>query len=212
MIKLTKKEEPDVLKINGPTWKRNLLNKIASGAVILDGDKNKYRHPEIKAVLIKETNGKCAYCESKLLHIAYGDVEHIVPKSTHPDVTFDWENLTLACDVCNTNKGDKFSDGIGFVDPYNHDPEGRFIVIGSLIFGNPGDADARITEESLKLNRAALVERRDQHIRYIRDQIEVIRYAPAHLRTILIQSLYDEAQPDKEYSKVAKASIDTFLR
>jgi uncharacterized protein (TIGR02646 family) len=59
----------------------------------------------------------CAYCESKLRHITYGDIEHIVAKAVDQSRTYDWTNLTIACDVCNTEK----SDEEGLVDPYTED-------------------------------------------------------------------------------------------
>lgn len=82
MIKLQKGPEPNVLQADAERWTAELLAA---------GDKAKaknsrYGHPDVKAALIAETNGKCAYCESKLLHIAYGDVEHIVA-SRYPGAT-----------------------------------------------------------------------------------------------------------------------------
>lgn len=211
MIKLTKLQQPEILKDHAAEWTQVLLNKLAVHAKPTDSEKSKYRHPDIKKVLVQETYGKCAYCESKLTHIAYGDVEHIVPKSTKPEATFDWDNLTLACDICNTNKSDKFSHGAGFIDPYLKDPSQHFYFLGPLIYAKPGDADARLTEETLKLNRAELVERRSERIRYLRDQVEVIRHAPAHLRDILIQILNKEANADKEYAAITKVCILTLM-
>ena len=31
---------------------------------------------------------------------------HKLPKSKFPELVCDWENLTIACPKCNTNKGD----------------------------------------------------------------------------------------------------------
>src|SRR5437660_11067609 len=104
MIKLSKTDEPAVLIERKADWTRTLVEKGARGEEPSDGEKNRYRHPDIKQALIAETHGKCAYCESKLLHITYGDVEHIVPKSAKIELSFQWKNLTLACDRCNTNK------------------------------------------------------------------------------------------------------------
>lgn len=211
MIKLTKLEKPDILRDNAAAWTQVLLDRVANGTKPSDSEKNKYRHPDVKSVLILETNGKCAYCESKLLHSGYGDVEHVAPKSTNVAVTFEWENLTIACDVCNTNKGSKFSNGVGFVDPYLHDPADHFIIIGALILAKTGNDDARLTEETLKLNRTELVERRSQRIRNLRDQVEVIRRAPAALRLILIESLNEEIQADKEFAAISRACIPLLL-
>lgn len=211
MIKLNKLPKPNILELYAADWTRILLEKITSGSKPTDSEKSKYRHPEIKSILIKETNGKCAYCESKLLHITYGDIEHITPKSTKADVTFEWNNLTLACDVCNTNKSDKFSHGIGFVDPYLHEPTNHFNFVGGLVLAKIGDDNARLTEESLKLNRAELVERRNQRIRYLREQVEVINRAPEHLKDVLRASLQEELDDDKEYAAIARACIPCLI-
>ena len=68
--------------------------------VINKTKQNRYSRPEIKAELIAETKGKCAYCESKITHIYPGDIEHIIPKSIFPRLTFTWANLTLGCYWC----------------------------------------------------------------------------------------------------------------
>lgn len=211
MIKLTKLAKPQILEQNAANWTKTLLDKINSGSKPTDAEKSKYRHPEVKAALVKETNGKCVYCESKLLHVTYGDVEHIVPKSTQAEVTFEWSNLTLACDVCNTNKSDKFSHGVGFVDPYLHEPTDHFNFVGGLVLAKTGDNDARLTEETLKLNRAELVERRNQRIRYLREQVEVISRAPVHLQDVLRASLQEELHDDKEYAAIARACLPCLM-
>jgi uncharacterized protein (TIGR02646 family) len=70
----------------------------------------KYRHKSIRKALVAIFNGKCAYCESKILHVDFGHIEHFKPKSKYKNLTFTWENLLLACGVCNGagNKGSKF--------------------------------------------------------------------------------------------------------
>jgi HNH endonuclease len=211
MIKITKLEIPEVLLDHAAEWTKVLLDKIASGVKPSDSEKSKYRHPEIKKVLINETRGKCAYCESKLLHVAYGDIEHIIPKSTKVEVSFEWANLTLACDICNTNKRDLFSNGVGFIDPYVNDPAGHFNFIGPLIFAKTGDFNARLTEETLKLNRVELIERRTERIRYLRNQAEVIKSAPDELKLVLMEILNEEIQADKEYSAISRACIPVLL-
>lgn len=134
MIKLSKLDEPDVLFNNSATWTQVLLNKEAAGKKPTASEKSRYRHPEIKAVLVKETGGKCAYCESKLLHIHHGDVEHIYPKSLDVRKTFEWRNLTLACEKCNQNKSNKDPLLEQIIDPYEDDPEYHLVFVGALIF------------------------------------------------------------------------------
>jgi len=211
MIKLTKKPKPGVLVENEVEWTAILLSKNATGEQPTATEKSRYRHPEIKSTLLQETFGKCAYCESKLEHITYGDVEHISPKTTEPEAIFQWDNLTLACDVCNTNKGSKFPGRVGLVDPYNHDPEHHFHIHGPLLFAVPGDNDARYTEITLDLNRAALLERRKEKIKYLRDMVEAVASASDRLRPRLIEVLKLETAPDQEFSAVAKSYLAAYL-
>jgi hypothetical protein len=47
-----------------------------------------YAAKTVKTALQKAQHDKCAFCESKFSHIAYGDVEHFRPKAgyrQHPD-------------------------------------------------------------------------------------------------------------------------------
>ena len=104
MIKITKTAKPDVLEKNAAEWTRVVLDKLAAGEKLTSTDDARYRHAEVKAALVAETHGKCAYCESKLKHIHHGDVEHMSPKSLEPVTRYEWRNLTLACEICNQNK------------------------------------------------------------------------------------------------------------
>src|SRR4051794_19317694 len=106
MIKLKKGKQPQVLADNAADWTKIVVDKLVAGVKPTKTEKGRYNHPEVKTALVAETQGKCAYCESKIRHVSYGDIEHVVPKSDDPNKWFDWLNLTLACDVCNTNKLD----------------------------------------------------------------------------------------------------------
>ncbi|HXU30001.1 MAG TPA: hypothetical protein VN851_05435 [Thermoanaerobaculia bacterium] len=84
------------------------------GAATFSFDSSIYGDPSVKSLLIEAQHGKCAFCESKIQHIAYGDVEHFRPKAgyrQHEDdplgrpgyywLAYDWSNLYLACQLCN---------------------------------------------------------------------------------------------------------------
>ncbi len=63
-----------------------------------------------KKQLLKESKGKCAYCETPTTVIAYGDVEHFRPKSTYWWLAYCYENYLASCTVCNQMyKSDNFS-------------------------------------------------------------------------------------------------------
>ena len=70
-----------------------------------------YANPAVKEALIQLFKGKCAYCESKFLHVYSGDVEHFRPKGKIEEaepqkpgyywLAADWDNLYLSCRNCN---------------------------------------------------------------------------------------------------------------
>jgi hypothetical protein len=166
MIKLTKQAEPDVLKNNGDLWTNTLLDKLSRGEVVTSTEKTRYRHPDIKDALISETKGKCAYCESKLLHTQRGDIEHIHPKSLAPEKTFKWDNLTLSCEICNQNKSARDPQLECIIDPYAINPADHIIFQGALAF-SLGTAHGISTIDILELNRMALAEARKSQLEKI---------------------------------------------
>ena len=63
------------------------------------------RYQEARGPLIERLGAYCSYCEMQL--DASLAVEHIQPKSLHPELEACWENFLLACANCNSTKGDK---------------------------------------------------------------------------------------------------------
>lgn len=87
-----------------------------------DRAETKYRHKQIRDALQRMFHGKCAYCESNIGHVSDAHIEHYRPKAKFPHLTFDWDNLLLACSKCNGAgyKGDNFpeaNDGGPLVNP-----------------------------------------------------------------------------------------------
>ena len=79
-----------------------------------DFDSTLYGAQSVKNALRKAQHDKCAFCESKVTHIAYGDVEHFRPKAGYrqrPDgplvrpgyywLAYEWSNLFFCCALCN---------------------------------------------------------------------------------------------------------------
>jgi len=209
MIKLQKLPEPTRLAQNAAAWTSVLATKEAAGIAPTSAEKTRYRIPEIKAVLVQETSGKCAYCESKLQHIHHGDVEHIYPKSLDLLRSFDWTNLTLACEICNQNKSNNDPNVNHIIDPYTVDPEEHLIFFGGLIFSK-GTVEGTSTRALLDLHRTELVEMRN-------DQVEKIMgiYAqvldltlPAPVRRAIYNDLLQrEAGPSAPYTAMARCIV-----
>lgn len=131
MIKLIKGQSPQVLIDNQTSWTselRSLMDRYGSYGNIPEKEKNavvnRYKHVDIKNALEHDPGGcKCVYCESFLNTISYSNIEHYHPKSICPDETFCWNNLFMACTVCNTTKEDFDTQNEPFINPLTENPE-----------------------------------------------------------------------------------------
>lgn len=104
---------PDVLERRGPEAAAAVAQAVERGEAPVF-DRTVYAAPEVKQALQRWQQGKCAFCESKVDHVAYGDVEHFRPKAGWTDdawpalrrpgywwLAYDWDNLVFACELCN---------------------------------------------------------------------------------------------------------------
>ncbi|MCL2378891.1 MAG: HNH endonuclease [Defluviitaleaceae bacterium] len=212
MIHIKKTAKPKILADNAEKWTKEYLCCIASGKEPEKRLANAYNHPEVKMALKKETHGKCAYCESKIMHIDYGDIEHILPKNKNarPDICFEWSNLTLACSKCNrSGKGSYYNVNFPLINPYSDYPEVHFRALGSLVWPLPCDERAIITEGKLGLNRAELLERRQERIGYIRSLLQLWAKTESSNpnKAIIEEALHKEYTGKKEYSFIIKGFL-----
>ena len=113
MIRIFKGVSPNILMTRGVAAHEVIATAIAVGESPTFRN-SIYAHQSVKDTLRVAQNGKCAFCESKYEHIAYGDVEHFRPKAgfkqsvadelEHPGyywLTYAWDNLFLSCTLCN---------------------------------------------------------------------------------------------------------------
>lgn len=210
MIRLQKGKEPEILETNGSEWTKTILEMQAVGENPKPYQKSRYNHEEVKQSIIEETNGKCAYCESNLLHIAFGDIEHIKPKKERPDLWFVWSNLTLACSICNNRKRNYHDDQYPLIDPYEDEPEGRLLFFGPLVRAAIGDVSAEMTQRILDLNREQLIERRTERLDHLRAHLEVLKSAPDSVKQVLRDDFLKEIGPDKEYTAMSRTVARQF--
>jgi len=77
-------------------------------------DSSLYGAKSVKTLLRMAQHDKCAFCESKFSHVAYGDVEHFRPKGGYRQrlkdplvqpgyywLAYEWSNLLFCCQLCN---------------------------------------------------------------------------------------------------------------
>ncbi|MFP2959844.1 hypothetical protein ACLEPN_18925 [Myxococcus sp. 1LA] len=128
MIPIIKGPEPESLTKARQETKKNLaIHKKHQNKTEVRSSKKKgqsksshviyitsaYREDGVKVALVDSHFGKCAYCETYILHTSHGDVEHFRPKSEYSGdpgeetargyfwLAYDWNNLFLACPICN---------------------------------------------------------------------------------------------------------------
>ncbi|MXZ25090.1 MAG: hypothetical protein F4Y80_09550 [Caldilineaceae bacterium SB0665_bin_21] len=158
MIRLCKGCEPQALAENRDAWTAEYVNWLEDRE---GNEPRRYADPDIRAALEAETHSKCAYCEGRFKHVAYGHVEHKLPKRKYPELVCAWENLTVACPVCNTNKGDFDDPKCRLLDPHMDDVETMVVFVGSLAHAEPGSrADKTISR--ISLNRPDLLLAREE--------------------------------------------------
>jgi uncharacterized protein (TIGR02646 family) len=177
MIKVHRQPKPKILVRKEDEWRKALLSAVSAGSrQQRSRAETKYRHREIKDALVRMFYGKCAYCESKITHIDYGHIEHFRPKrgaSGRPDLTFEWDNMLLACGLCNgaEHKSDHFpeaNEGGPLINPCDDAPEAhlefRFDPVARLASVYGKTSRGATTEQLLGLNRTDLREYRSRRI------------------------------------------------
>jgi len=157
-----------------------------TGQKKLDFDSKVYAHKTVKAALRKTQHDKCCFCESKVTHISYGDVEHFRPKAgvrqKSSDVlerpgyywlAYEWSNLFFSCQLCNQRfKGNLFplrnpagrakshDDNVAAEKPIFIDPSedvGKYISFREeVIVAVDNNARGKTTIEALGLDRVRL--------------------------------------------------------
>ncbi len=168
-----------------------------------------YRYAPLKDHLVAEAHGKCVYCESKITHVYYGDIEHIKPKSAFPRERLNLENLTLACALCNNAKGDFWDANTPLLNPFEDDPTKEFLALGFMIGRRPGHNRARLTIEQLGLNRPALLERRKERIESLQALADQYAQEPdGAIRELLRTELRRHAKDDGEYAMIVRAYLE----
>lgn len=93
---------------------RELREAYDRGERDFEFDSGIYGAKSVKNRLIKAQHKKCCFCEARITHVSYGDVEHFRPKGGYRQeaeddlakpgyywLAYDWSNLFLSCQICN---------------------------------------------------------------------------------------------------------------
>ena len=120
-IEKTAEQAPSVLRIKGKSRRRvnsslytRFSNDYDNGTRKFKLDSAIYAHKTVKDKLQLIQHNKCCFCESRIDHISFGDVEHFRPKAGYRQkasdslarpgyywLAYEWNNLLLSCQLCN---------------------------------------------------------------------------------------------------------------
>jgi uncharacterized protein (TIGR02646 family) len=229
LIPVARSSQPSVLSKNSTKW-LDKLNQQQLQLQMLENDPNtgeaqiqkvkkcvdnaqkKYSHTQIKSALVDMFYGKCAYCESKITVVTYGAIEHFYPKSVYVNLTFEWKNLLLSCDICNDagHKGTKFpldlngnpllidsTDGI--TNPNTH-LEFIWDSVAGLASVYGRDDRGKAVETIFDLNglkgRKELVAHRSKYVKRLFALLRLAQTGDSEAIALLIESCH----PSAEYS------------
>ncbi|GFE66986.1 hypothetical protein [Litoreibacter roseus] len=114
-----------------------------------------------KDQLLIETHNKCAYCESDITTVSYGDVEHYRPKSIYWWLAYVYDNYLASCAICNQRfKGAKFE----FLGPAIPPPtvlatstDEELEELAAVLIPDPLDEDAVVVFEELHRAESPLI-------------------------------------------------------
>lgn len=214
MIKLTNKATapvPSILQTKGKIATEALVKRYENGEKEFTGkdfDSSIYGHKDVKDALINLQGGKCCFCESKITHISYGDVEHFRPKAGWVQdeeelikpgyywLAYDWNNLLLSCQLCNQrHKKNQFpllhsfsralshhdnllSEEPVFIHPANDEPENFITFKENIPVSIDRNLRGKNTIARLGLDREPLNEQRLSRLNMVRDIYDLAKGYP----------------------------------
>ena len=206
MRRLTKGEKPEILKRREQPWTKEYMAAVAND---VRPRPTRWKHHEIRDALRQETSERCAYCEGRITHVTYDEIEHIFPKAHRPDLVVQWLNLTLACPRCNNEKRDYYEPTAPLVHPYDDSPETHIHFRGSLALPAPGDEKGRRTIAKMRLYRAELTQARETRISQIHQMLEIWMAASAPDKDTLAAVIREDVEQG-EYTACATAHLRSY--
>lgn len=217
MKNIIRLQKPSSLKKNSSRWTKELQEELAKGN---KSDKKKvksiyssYNKPDIKETLNRMYNNHCCYCESRVGVVDYPHIEHRKPKRKYPELTFDWDNLHLACEKCNKIKGEEYNEKAPILDSTIGPPITKHlsyrIGLGSIDRTHK-TAMGETTIKHTKLNRGELGENRVKVYWQVMNVIDFIKNNPNDPDNELRKNDLEQLTRD-QYGSMIKWLMDSYL-
>ncbi|MVW87847.1 HNH endonuclease [Pseudomonas sp. PB101] len=229
MIKLVRRGKPGILETNQGVWQQALdlaIKKYGGYGSIPQKERESlvshYRHEKIKEGLVESSGEKCAFCESKPGESGNIEVEHFLPKSIYPSLTFEWGNFLPSCRKCNGSKSDHDTGADPIVNPYDIDPDSVFYyrdiqikAIGDNVLGETTIRVCGLNSVRLMRPRAEILVALHDFSESIREAIEDYRSCTTELqRTNRARKIYESIERielissrDERYSGFCKSYL-----
>ena len=118
MRNVTRSTTPATLAAHATQWTEELLQWIDANptASVPEALIRRYAQDDVREALRTMYRDQCCYCEGRIKDVSYDHIEHRRPKSKFRDTVFAWNNLHLACQKCNTTKGEKWTEAASILD------------------------------------------------------------------------------------------------
>lgn len=130
MIKQTRLDAPDVLAQNAQSWGAEFAQRRAENGAY------RFRWKMVGAQSVRDiilpilkeiTRNHCSFCDGFPMGATSRDtIEHFRPKSQFPYLSYDWSNLFLCCDVCQSAKLERFDERLLKPDEMDYEFEKYF--------------------------------------------------------------------------------------
>ena len=212
--------QPDSLKNNAAKWKRDLLNKIneckKTKEEVPSSFFNQYKKEDVSLALNIMYRGACCYCEVRVEPASFRNIEHLKPKNAEnfPELTFEWENLHLSCNQCNTFKGTKYNKTNPILDPCKDIPVEKHLSYKPSKIGVLRESITNrgtTTVNHAKLNREGLRKGRGETLFVILELIGKINDNPTHPNTsTAIEEL--ELLSKEEYGSLISWAMEKYMK
>ncbi len=215
MRSVTRPAMPASLRRNAVRWKRELENALSSECPNSSKIRrcfDRYRQQDIRTALEDMYSGLCCYCESRVGIVDFPHIEHRQPKTCFPKLTFEWDNLHLACQVCNQAKGKNWDECYPILDSVV-DPISKHLsyrVGGGWAKRWPESKQGRTTICHAGLNRQKLLDARTRVSLRAMKVIDVLNRDPSSPSAELLREEL-ECKTAGEYGSLMSWLLDNGL-
>lgn len=235
------KEAVDNLKLLLRTNREKFLNTKSKNLF----KSNIYASDDVKDNLKKSQNGKCAFCESTIHEVSYSHVEHYRPKAGwKPNLqnsinlnspgyfkdAYDYENLLLACGVCNVSHKknyfplliedlrveidedyDNTLEEPLLINPLTTDPKDHIDFYEEFPLGKT--LQGCVSIEYYGLDRQPLNDKRLEKYNLLNGYAKIIQQNPQNddLKQVFREQLEDTLGNNRSYVAMVKANFSDFL-